>query len=86
MTSKEMFNVIAYGFSNKNDNPEMIGMYGNGLKSGSMRVGNDCLVFSVKNDEMSVLMISQTFIKSSHAGYENLNVSRIFQLILNLFL
>ncbi|CBY19266.1 unnamed protein product [Oikopleura dioica] len=73
MTSKEMFNVIAYGFSNKNDNPEMIGMYGNGLKSGSMRVGNDCLVFSVKNDEMSVLMISQTFIKSSHAGYENLN-------------
>ena len=78
MTSKEMFNVIAYGFSNKNDNPDMIGMYGNGLKSGSMRVGNDCLVFSVKNDELSVLMISQTFIKSSHAGYENLNVSFSF--------
>ena len=38
MTASEIMNVIAYGWSNKNDNPDMIGMYGNGLKSGSMRV------------------------------------------------
>ena len=73
-----MFNVIAYGYSSKNDNPEMIGMYGNGLKSGSMRVGNDCLVLSIKDNELSALMISQTFIRSSHAGYENENVRDIF--------
>lgn len=73
MKAKEMFNVIAYGWSDKNDNPNMIGMYGNGLKSGSMRVGNDCLVLSMRDDELSALLISQTFIKTSHAGYENLD-------------
>ena len=65
MTRQEIENVIAYGWSNKCDNPNMIGMYGNGLKSGSMRVANDCLVLSKKKGECSALMISQTFIKTN---------------------
>ena len=64
MSAKDVFNVIAYGWSNKSDNPEMIGMYGNGLKSGSMRVANDCLILTKKNDECSALMISRTFIEN----------------------
>ena len=81
-----MFNVIAYGYSSKNDNPEMIGMYGNGLKSGSMRVGNDCLVLSIKDNELSALMISQTFIRSSHAGFENEHVSASFPFSARIYL
>lgn len=64
MSSSDIFNVIAYGWSNKSDNPEMIGMYGNGLKSGSMRVANDCLILSKKQNECSALMISRTFIEN----------------------
>lgn len=71
MTASEIMNVIAYGWSNKNDNPDMIGMYGNGLKSGSMRVANDCLILSKKNQECSALMISQTFIKTPDPNFDN---------------
>ena len=76
MTASEIYNVIAYGWSNKTDDPEMIGMYGNGLKSGSMRVGNDCLILSKKENECSALMISQTFIKAPHADFDNPDVSK----------
>lgn len=75
MSASEIYNVIAYGWSNKYDNPEMIGMYGNGLKSGSMRVANDCLILSKKNSECSALMISQTFIKTPNPTFENPDVS-----------
>ena len=64
MSADDIFNVIAYGWSNKANNPEMIGMYGNGLKSGSMRVANDCLILTKKNNECSALMISRTFIEN----------------------
>jgi len=64
MSADDIFNVIAYGWSNKTNNPEMIGMYGNGLKSGSMRVANDCLILTKKNNECSALMISRTFIEN----------------------
>ena len=75
MVADEIYNVIAYGWSNKSDKPNMIGMYGNGLKSGSMRVANDCLVLSKKNNECSALMISQTFIKTPSSKFENPDVS-----------
>ena len=75
MTASEIYNVIAYGWSNKTDKPEMIGMYGNGLKSGSMRVANDCLILSKKNGECSALMISQTFIKTPDPNFDNPDVS-----------
>ena len=65
MSPTEISNVIAYGWTSKTDDPDMIGMYGNGLKSGSMRVGNDCLILTKKNKECSALMISRTFIENS---------------------
>lgn len=36
--------MLSTGFCNKDKN--MIGEYGNGLKSSSMRLGDDCLVFT----------------------------------------
>ena len=71
MTSEEISNVIAYGWTSKNDNPDMIGMYGNGLKSGSMRVANDCLILTKRNNECSALMISRTLVE----GADNKDVS-----------
>lgn len=71
MTTEEINKVIAYGWSNKADNPEMIGMYGNGLKSGSMRCGHDCLVLTKKNNECSALLLSRTFIESMAKEKQN---------------
>ena len=76
MSSSDIFNVIAYGWSNKSDNPEMIGMYGNGLKSGSMRVANDCLILSKKQNECSALMISRTFIENPDNKEVNISVTK----------
>ncbi|WAR03844.1 MORC1-like protein [Mya arenaria] len=43
--------IITFGRSNKrNVDDHMIGMYGNGLKSGSMRIGNDMIIFTKKDD------------------------------------
>ena len=64
MSPTDVANVIAYGWTSKTDDPLMIGMYGNGLKSGSMRVGNDCLIMTKRNNECSALMISRTFIEN----------------------
>ena len=41
-------------------------MYGNGLKSGSMRIGNDLIVFTKKNDALTVLFLSRTFHEKEH--------------------
>ena len=71
MTAEEISNVIVYGWTSKNDNPDMIGMYGNGLKSGSMRVANDCLILTKRDNECSALMISRTLVE----GADNKDVS-----------
>ncbi|ETE59891.1 MORC family CW-type zinc finger protein 2A, partial [Ophiophagus hannah] len=39
----------------------MIGRYGNGLKSGSMRIGNDLILFTKKENTITCLLFSQTF-------------------------
>ena len=40
-----------------------IGHYGNGFKSGSMRLGKDAIVFTKQKETMSVGFLSQTFLK-----------------------
>ncbi|CAB3997385.1 MORC family CW-type zinc finger 2 isoform X1 [Paramuricea clavata] len=40
---------------------KMIGQYGNGLKSGSMRIGKDMILFTKKHGTMSCLFLSRTF-------------------------
>ena len=60
--SEETADIITFGKSGKRTlDSQMIGMYGNGLKSGSMRMGNDFILFTKKGDTMSCLFLSRTF-------------------------
>ncbi|XP_059169296.1 ATPase MORC2-like [Physella acuta] len=58
----ETASIVTFGKSNKkSDDLHQIGMYGNGLKSGSMRIGNDLMLFTKKSDTRSCLFLSRTF-------------------------
>ncbi|KAH9524273.1 ATPase morc2 [Bulinus truncatus] len=58
----ETASIVTFGKSNKkSDDLHQIGMYGNGLKSGSMRIGNDLMLFTKKGDTRSCLFLSRTF-------------------------
>ncbi|XP_014450854.1 ATPase MORC2 isoform X3 [Alligator mississippiensis] len=58
----EAASVIQFGKSAKRS-PEstQIGQYGNGLKSGSMRIGKDFILFTKKDGTMTCLFLSRTF-------------------------
>uniref|UniRef100_A0A3Q3M7I5 MORC family CW-type zinc finger 2 n=1 Tax=Mastacembelus armatus TaxID=205130 RepID=A0A3Q3M7I5_9TELE len=62
MDPNEATHVIQFGKSNKRS-PEstQIGQYGNGLKSGSMRIGKDFILFTKKGDTLTCLFLSRTF-------------------------
>ncbi|NXF96879.1 MORC2 protein, partial [Eubucco bourcierii] len=58
----EAASVIQFGKSAKRS-PEstQIGQYGNGLKSGSMRIGKDFILFTKKENTITCLLLSRTF-------------------------
>ncbi|XP_069788885.1 ATPase MORC2 isoform X2 [Narcine bancroftii] len=62
MDCYEAASVIQFGKSAKRT-PEstQIGQYGNGLKSGSMRIGRDFILFTKKEDTMTCVFLSRTF-------------------------
>ncbi|KAM9118219.1 ATPase MORC2 isoform 1-T1 [Pangshura tecta] len=62
MDSSDAASVIQFGKSAKRS-PEstQIGQYGNGLKSGSMRIGKDFILFTKKDTTMTCLFLSRTF-------------------------
>nr|XP_033810009.1 ATPase MORC2 isoform X2 [Geotrypetes seraphini] len=62
MDPSEAASVIQFGKSAKRT-PEstQIGQYGNGLKSGSMRIGKDFILFTKKAETMTSLFLSRTF-------------------------
>ena len=52
MDAQDAANIITFGKSSKRTgDAKYIGQYGNGLKSGSMRVGNDFVLFTKKNNQ-----------------------------------
>lgn len=62
MDPSETADIITFGRSNKrNLDDHLIGMYGNGLKSGSMRICNDMIIFTKKNATQTCLFLSRTF-------------------------
>ncbi|CAH8589891.1 unnamed protein product [Schistosoma bovis] len=62
MTPDDVKNVIIFGKSLKKcEDTAAIGMYGNGLKSGSMRIGNDLVLFTKKDGIYTCLFLSRTF-------------------------
>ncbi|XP_036953407.1 ATPase MORC2 isoform X3 [Acanthopagrus latus] len=62
MDPNEATHVIQFGKSSKRS-PEstQIGQYGNGLKSGSMRIGKDFILFTKKGTTLTCLFLSRTF-------------------------
>ena len=44
-------------------------MYGNGFKSGSMRLGKDAIVLSKSNNDLCVGMLSQTYLEKIEAKH-----------------
>ncbi|XP_046514730.1 MORC family CW-type zinc finger protein 1 [Equus quagga] len=62
MSPEEASNIIYFGTSKKLlSTLKFIGQYGNGLKSGSMRIGKDFILFTKKEETMTCVFFSQTF-------------------------
>ncbi|XP_013379417.1 MORC family CW-type zinc finger protein 2 isoform X1 [Lingula anatina] len=62
MDPDECADIITFGKSHKrNFENQQIGMYGNGLKSGSMRIGYDLILFTKKAKALTCLFLSRTF-------------------------
>ncbi|NP_001038994.2 MORC family CW-type zinc finger protein 3 [Mus musculus] len=71
MTADKLHKMLSFGFSDKvtMNGHVPVGLYGNGFKSGSMRLGKDAMVFTKNGETMSVGFLSQTYlevIKAEH--------------------
>ena len=62
---------ISFGFSEKSvmNGRVPVGLYGNGFKSGSMRLGKDAIVFTKNGETMSVGLLSQTYLEVTKAEH-----------------
>uniref|UniRef100_A0A096LUB2 DOP1 leucine zipper like protein B n=1 Tax=Poecilia formosa TaxID=48698 RepID=A0A096LUB2_POEFO len=60
-----MHKMLSFGYSDKMavNGLEPIGIYGNGFKSGSMRLGKDAIVFSKSKSISCIGMLSQTYLE-----------------------
>ncbi|XP_059896197.1 MORC family CW-type zinc finger protein 3a isoform X2 [Gadus macrocephalus] len=65
LSSDMMHMMLSFGYSDKKavNGKHPIGMYGNGFKSGSMRLGQDAIVLSKSKNDLCVGMLSQTYLK-----------------------
>ncbi|XP_072300637.1 MORC family CW-type zinc finger protein 3a [Eucyclogobius newberryi] len=64
-----MHRMLSFGYSDKValKGVQPIGIYGNGFKSGSMRLGKDAIVFSKSKTAMCIGMLSQTYLQEIKA-------------------
>uniref|UniRef100_A0A8C4UA45 MORC family CW-type zinc finger 3 n=1 Tax=Falco tinnunculus TaxID=100819 RepID=A0A8C4UA45_FALTI len=71
MNSEKLHKMLSFGFSEKSvmNGRVPVGLYGNGFKSGSMRLGKDAIVFTKNGETMSVGMLSQTFLEVTKAEH-----------------
>ncbi|XP_053352825.1 uncharacterized protein LOC128524327 isoform X1 [Clarias gariepinus] len=69
MDYEKMHKMLSFGFSDKQTlrGHAPVGLYGNGFKSGSMRLGKDAIVFSKKDNTMCVGFLSQTYLENIKA-------------------
>ncbi|KAI0240520.1 MORC family CW-type zinc finger protein 3 [Lamellibrachia satsuma] len=68
MNTDELYNMLSLGYSHPAlQGDQSIGVYGNGFKSGSMRLGRDAMVFTKSNGTMSIGFLSQTYLKKIQA-------------------
>ncbi|GMR60946.1 hypothetical protein PMAYCL1PPCAC_31141, partial [Pristionchus mayeri] len=64
MNRIDALRTLLVGHSNKRGDNECIGQFGNGLKSGAMRLGETLLVVTKQKSEWTVLMISLAYLDS----------------------
>ncbi|XP_054434174.1 MORC family CW-type zinc finger protein 3 isoform X2 [Pteronotus mesoamericanus] len=71
MTSDKLHKMLSFGFSDKvtMNGHVPVGLYGNGFKSGSMRLGKDAIVFTKNGETMSVGFLSQTYLDAIKAEH-----------------
>ncbi|XP_037687631.1 MORC family CW-type zinc finger protein 3 isoform X2 [Choloepus didactylus] len=71
MTSDKLHKMLSFGFSDKvtMNGHVPVGLYGNGFKSGSMRLGKDAIVFTKNGESMSVGFLSQTYLEAIRAEH-----------------
>ena len=69
MTPNKLHKMLSFGYCEKVEvnGHKPVGHYGNGFKSGSMRLGKDTLVFTKNTQTMSVGMLSQTYLRNINA-------------------
>ncbi|KTF82192.1 hypothetical protein cypCar_00039682 [Cyprinus carpio] len=70
MTPNKLHKMLSFGFTEKGSSKsshQPIGVYGNGFKSGSMRLGRDALIFTKNGGCQSVGMLSQSFLQAIKA-------------------
>ncbi|XP_032386265.1 MORC family CW-type zinc finger protein 3a isoform X2 [Etheostoma spectabile] len=70
LNHETMHKMLSFGYSDKTalKGVKPIGMYGNGFKSGSMRLGKDAIVFSKSKSVSCVGMLSQTYLEKIGAN------------------
>ncbi|KAJ3592360.1 hypothetical protein NHX12_007487 [Muraenolepis orangiensis] len=64
-----MHRMLSFGYSDKKtvNGKQPIGKYGNGFKSGSMRLGDDAIVLSKSKKDLCVGMLSQSYLRATGA-------------------
>ncbi|CAD6188616.1 unnamed protein product [Caenorhabditis auriculariae] len=68
MSKSEAGAIMVFGKSDKLGKENMIGRYGNGLKSGAMHLANDFILLTKKDGICTVLLVSRTFLEKHHFG------------------
>ncbi|XP_067849373.1 MORC family CW-type zinc finger protein 3a isoform X3 [Heptranchias perlo] len=69
MNQGKLHKMLSFGFSDKVaiNGHAPVGLYGNGFKSGSMRLGKDAMVFTKNGETCSVGFLSQTYLEAVKA-------------------
>ncbi|XP_053436671.1 MORC family CW-type zinc finger protein 4 isoform X2 [Nycticebus coucang] len=69
MTPHKLHRMLSFGFTDKVIRKSQcpIGVFGNGFKSGSMRLGKDALVFTKNGGTLTVGLLSQTYLECVQA-------------------
>lgn len=70
MTPNKLHKMLSFGFTEKGSgkaSQQAIGLYGNGFKSGSMRLGRDALIFTKNGGCQTVGLLSQTYLQNIKA-------------------
>ncbi|XP_028314985.1 MORC family CW-type zinc finger protein 4 isoform X2 [Gouania willdenowi] len=70
MTPSKLHKMLSFGFTDKGSgkaSQQAIGIYGNGFKSGSMRLGRDALIFTKNGGCQTVGLLSQTYLENIKA-------------------